>query len=613
MNPRFTKLFVLGASLLTSGAVSAAPFIGQFTAHDDMHAGALWANDRPNNNNQRGAGAEHQKIIRVGENILVVATGSYTDVVPMIPGAGMSSAEAGILPPRDASGPGQFGAQAQGTRIQGLCTSYKIDATLGLVKTNMSYFTNNNSPDWQNAHKMSGVAIDGGKAALVTFGHDPNGNRTRIYARVLGPNCEILSPQQQQFASNNDDYGGNQLAGLVQDTAEGARACGTFIGNGNGEDDGHAFCITAKKTGTGASTYSVTPDWEINTEANEERTRAEVALTGIPNRMLACWAAGNNQPPDRGLRCGLINTAAGVNENDRLVWRQYVIQRDGNLMYSTPSLAPITDAAGNPTDKFILNYVQVDVSNRQGRAKGSTEIQTVPVRITDQGLEPLDAPQKGLFGLSDGAHPGMTHGVYGVDKRPVAFLWSGNITDGGTAALKIVGMTPEGRLEPIRALNWASMVSGGYTSLWYGHNPNTPQGRTYPVSSLTIDNPGWGVATGYQPEVKQFLVAANVHHIDRGGACPYPTSDANGSNNGTCGGKNALSISLIPVAAEAKVEPTEPTGPSDPTPVDPTDPAGEEPDYPEIGGGCSSSTPGGFGTLAFLGLGALLIRRRRRA
>ena len=185
MNPRLPTGLVLGVTLL-SGAASAAPFIAQFEAHDDMHAGALWRNDRPNNNNQRGAGAEHTAIVQLsGGYILVFATASYTNVTPLIPGAGLSSAEAGVLPPSD----GAPGVDPRGNRVEGLCVSYKLDATKGLVMNNMAYITNNDSPDWQNAHRFAAAAVDGGKAAVAIYGYDPNGVNTKTYGKVIGPNC----------------------------------------------------------------------------------------------------------------------------------------------------------------------------------------------------------------------------------------------------------------------------------------------------------------------------------------------------------------------------------------------------------------------------------------
>jgi len=56
MTPRKLTGLVFGVSLL-GGVASAEPFIATFEAHNDMHAGALWRNDRPNNNNQSFIGA----------------------------------------------------------------------------------------------------------------------------------------------------------------------------------------------------------------------------------------------------------------------------------------------------------------------------------------------------------------------------------------------------------------------------------------------------------------------------------------------------------------------------------------------------------------------------
>src|SRR5262245_34979900 len=203
MNPRLLTGLILAVA--SGGAASAAPFIGEFVAHDDMHAGALWRNDRPNNNNQRGAGFEHQTMVQLaGGYILVFGTASYTDVTPLIPGAGLSSQAAGVLPPAD----GDPGVQAQGNRVEGLCVSYKLDATQGLVKNNMAYITDNDSPDWQNMHRPAVAAVNQGAAAMVLYGYDPNGTNTSTYGKVIGPNCEILSKQTKLFANTNDNHGG---------------------------------------------------------------------------------------------------------------------------------------------------------------------------------------------------------------------------------------------------------------------------------------------------------------------------------------------------------------------------------------------------------------------
>jgi MYXO-CTERM domain-containing protein len=602
MTPRPIAGLIVGASLV-GGIAAADPVITTLEAHDDMHAGALWRNDRPNNNNQRGVGCEHQSIVQLANNhILVVCSGSYTDVTPMIAGAGLSSADAGVLPPSD----GDPGVQAQGNRVEGLCLSYKLDATMGLVKTNMAYFTNNKSPDWQNMHKAHAQPVNSGAAALVEYGYDPDGTNTKVFGMVLGPNCEILSKQTQLYANTNDNLGGlfDSSDNTYSDVNGVTRSCGGNIGNGNGDDDVWAHCTQTTATGqAGTAAYTITPQFKIVLDPEEERSRGTTQPTPFKDLMFACWASGNTQPPNS-TKCGLVNTAPGVANNQRLMWRQTLAQRSGNIRYSTPSLVPVLGTDGKPTDTYIASYVKVDVSNRNGRSKGRTAIQTVPLKITQTGMTMLDKPVEGMFGIADGAHPGMTTARYGADGRPVAFLFAGSLTDGGTATAKVVGITPDGKLEPIRALNWADASSGGYTSQWYGHNPNTPQGRGYPVTSLMIDNLGYHQTGGFQPDVKSFILVANVHHKDHAGQC---TPDPNkGTNNGTCGGKNAFSMVLIPSQADD----SKPVGgPDDPNPSDPTGGGGSDPGTTL--GGCSTTGGAGAGTLMLLGLAAILVRRRR--
>jgi uncharacterized protein (TIGR03382 family) len=158
----------------------------------------------------------------------------------------------------------------------------------------------------------------------------------------------------------------------------------------------------------------------------------------------------------------------------------------------------------------------------------------------------------------------------------------------------------------VRALNWADASSGGYTSQWYGHNPNTPQGRSYPVTSLLVDNPGYG--KGYQPDVKTFLVVANAHHKNHAGECGAG-DPSKGTNNGTCGGKNALSLALVPIAADAPKG--DPTNPDDPAPVDPTQGGGTPTDPGTTLGGCAAGGSGGAGGLILLGFAVVVLRRRR--
>ena len=489
----------------------------------------------------------------------------------------------------------------------------------------------------RNAHKFALSPINKGNAVLALYGFNPNGdaaadngtNNTAVYGMVLGPNCEQLSKQTLLVANTNDNLGGLSDHDLihipdatnpnVEDVVFG------LIGNGNGDDNGWYANVSATYTGgSGTAAYTLKQNFKQTVVQNEERSRMTlVPHPTDPTLALAIYAEGNSQPPNNGVRLSLVHidknfTAQGIDENSassaRVVWRQYLMQRQGNIYYASPSITSVNDATGKPTGKYVATYTMVDTTNRSGRQKGRTGIYTVPIQISDTGFTMLDQPKTGLFGLADGAHPGMVEGTY--NGKSVAFMFQGSITDGGSAALKIIGMDDSGtKLNPVKALNWADTTSGGYTSQWYGENPNTPQGRTYPPHGIILDNPGYGVTGGYQSSVSKFLMVAHSHHIDHTGECTStsatPADPTKGTNNGTCGGKNATSMVLIPVNADATSDPNQGNDPT--TGSGSGAPVQTEGDSSQTLGGCSTTGTGGAGSLLLIGLAvASTIRRRRK-
>lgn len=603
---------LLGASLL-AGVATAGPTISQFPLHNEFNSGALWPNDQPRNNQFRGAGMEHQAMVQLADGtVLVVGTGSYTDIVPTK--GGLSSADAKVMKPTDAGtdplGRGaQPGTDANNYRVQGLCFSVKPDATQGLVVNNSAYFTKNDGEHWKNANKMAIREIDGGKAALVVYGFNPKGeNNTVLYGTVIGPDCTVMSAQARLFAGNNDNYGGAELcpAGTAASANGTDNIIGTLIGNGNGTDNAHAYSIKVKATGqAGAAAYQVTPNWIIDTDQQEERSRQKCAASPFANTAVLSITNGNTQPTNNNI-ISLINTADGVPAAQRIVWRKTVSQRAGNIRYTTSDIVPILDAAGKPTTKYIYQSVKVDITGRQGRAKGKTSIQLVPVEISMAEAKLGEVKETPFELQSDFSHPGLSAGTYGPDKRPVAFVMSGTVTDSAApTATQIIGMNAAGGVEPVRALYWGAS-SSAYTSLRYGQNPQTPQGRAYSPPVLMIKNPGAGVAGGFKPEVKEFALVASVHHNEKIANCT--TDAAKGTNNGTCGGKSAASLVLIPTLADAgATQGGNGNNPNDSSPVDPTGGSGDSDS--SIGGCSTSGGSTGLATLALLGLVA--IRRRR--
>ncbi len=558
---------LLAASCLLPASAAAAPTVKSFQLHNGNNAGLLW-NNGPRNNDQRGAGMEnfsshHLAAAEGGPVVISIGTASYTD----IPGSPIP----------------------QGTRLQALCTSWKVDETAGLMKTTSRYITANRGNEYQNAMIPGATAIMGGKYLLVTYGYDRDGN-TETYGKVIGPNCEELAPQTLIIAKNNDDVAGNPdlTHALLEDGPEVARLGECVIGNGNGGDNMYCYGVTVTKTGT---QFSIQKTFDFVGEAEEERSRPyTAAVPEMPGYMFECAAVGDNQPPDKGLRCGLFNMNPGVPNNQRIVWRKYLAERMGNTYYTTPNIAAVKGADGSTA--FVVTYVKVVTNGRNNR--GQTQFMQQLVRPADTGLELLTPAMADLVPVGDKSHPTMCAGSWGQDDTPAAFMVTGTITDGGAGALSILRADPvAGTMHNAggrgNAITFSDRTGAGYIAQYYGNNPNTPQGRNHQHCTM-LPNPGFQKAGGFQPEVKAFLMLSNTGH------------------------KNAEDKSFAEVVLVPAVVPAAPN-PVDPEPENP-DPLPEPTPDPEpsadVGGGCSTGgSPGGAMILA-LGAAGALVRRRRR-
>jgi uncharacterized protein (TIGR03382 family) len=570
---RLTKI-LLAASLVPASAYAQGS-IAEFDIHSGDQAGLLWQNG-PRNNDQRGAGAEHQAAALIpnaegGAKLVVSATASYTD----IPDSPVNH------------------------RIQALCASYKLDPMQGLVKDQIKYVTNNNGDEYQNAHKISLTPVLGGTAVLQTYGYDPN-NNTQFYGQVLDGSCNKLANQTLLLAKNNDDVNGtgDAEAAITYDSPTETRLVECVIGNGNGRDDGWCLGISVKKDAAGKVT--VKRDWDISVVAQEERTRMYVVPTAIPEHVLYCAAEGNSQPPQIGVRCGLINAAPGVNNNERIVYRKFIAQREGQIYRTTPNVAVVRDAEGKPTNDVVISYVEVDLRGRNGRNKGKTTIMTTRAKIGPTSLE-FTTPSPDMIPFGDKAHPSMCTGNYGPNGESVAFLLGGSIVDGArtTGTATVIGLEGTNAMKKVRDIAIQPLALG-YISQYYGNNPNTPQGRNHQTCAM-LRNPGYGVVGGFQPEVKDFLL--------------MPSTSRKLRQDGTAQDKLALSVVLVPavVPAAAPTPDPEPDPMPNPDPQPEPDPVEPEPNDPGGSvGGCSTSGSSNGAMILVLGAAVAILRRRRR-
>ncbi len=548
--------------------------------HDGDFAGRAYPGEEQfrNNNDQVGAGMEHTRCNVIpnapgGARLMCVGTGSYTN----IPGSPVND------------------------RIQVLCSSHRLDATMGLVQTAFKYVTNNRGDEYQNGHVPVIAPAFGGTVAVAYYNYDPD-NNTKLWGKVLGPDCEELSQQTLLLAKQNDNVLGHAsnpivVADSVNETRFGS--CG--IGNGNGRDD--MWCIGVRATKSEAG-YSLQTYFDKSVEAEEERSRPSVNESPIPDTIFECAAVGNAQPPNRGMRCALVSTDPNTPDDQRVLWRRYIQERQGYIYATTPAVSAMRDPlTGAVTGEYMVTYVEVDTSNRNGREKGATSLKAVPVRVTAAALELLDTPRYNLVGAGDQAHQTACDGQWGPDGKAVSFILQGSVVGSvtGVGRLNMLSVDPTTR----KAVEEDDVVfsdsyDSGWISQYYGNNPNTPQGRNHSFCMM-VKNPGYGMTGGFQPTVKDFLLVANTGRKLR--------------TTGVAQDKMAFDLVLIPAVVPAEAPQPDPEPEPEPDPDPTPDPVDEDPSDAgaQIGGCSTSGTTGGAGTLLLLGLAVGFTVRRRRA
>jgi hypothetical protein len=487
MTTKLAGTFVGAAIVLASGS-ALAQGIYTHTDNDGDQAGRAYYNEEEyrNNNDQLGAGIEHvkcnlMKAAAGGPRVMCVGTGSYTD----IPGSPVTD------------------------RLQALCTSYRLDPMLGLVNTGKRYFTNNRGDEYQNGMIPAASPIFGGTYMAVYYNYDPD-NNTKLWGKILGPDCQEMTGQTLLLAKNNDDvlaHATNPVVVYDSPTETRLGSCG--IGNGNGRDD--MWCIGVRATNNNGQ-MALATYFDKSVEAEEERSRPAVVGTNIPDHIFECAAVGNAQPPNRGTRCSLINTAPETPNENRIVWRQYIQEREGKIYATTPAVAAVLAPDGSFTGDYVVNYVEVDTTDRNGREKGATSLKTVPVKVTLEGLEMLDTPRYNQAGFGDQAHQHMCSVNWGPEGKAATMVVQGSVVGSvtGVPRASIITYDPVTKKTNLEdEVVFGDSLDTGWISQYYGNNPNTPQGRNHGFCMM-VDNPGYGVAGGFQPTVKQFVFAANT-------------------------------------------------------------------------------------------------------
>lgn len=573
-------LFTGTVTLLAAAQVFAAE-PRSFTLHDGNNAGRTAdERQRRGNNNQLGVGVEqcNTTVAKQGTQsyLVTLCMGSYTDV-PLLDGS--------IGEP-----PG---------RIQGLCSSVPLDPMLGpdTSRQVMKYVTDEVGDRRRNFHNPKITTIMGGSAVFVEYGYAPNNtNNTETMAKVISPTCDALSAPMLVKRQNNDNCKANLNAAIVlSETANQVRMFQHVECNGNGNDDSRSVGFTITNNN---GQYSLQQTFDVQTEPDVERLHPySVPVKALGGEMmLTCGGAGNTNPPNKGARCYMVNAAAGVENNDRVVWRNYVQRRDGNLYAHDPMPTIINDAAGNPTNMVYMTWVEIDLNGREGngsREKGRTQVKGQIYSVSAAGLTPVSLPTYEVTTLADSSHPAFCTSKFGPNGETKAIMLQGSIVGSldGAGRASVLNYSAANRALALEdEVVFARSIDTGWLSKFYGQNPNN-QGRNYLTCTGDVPNPGFGVAGGFMPEVKSFIAVPGNGRI----------RDA---VTGQAQPKLALAMHLIP--AEVPAAP--------PAPVASLVADSEIPGDSASAGGCSvSNSANGFGTMILIGMAFFGVTRRRRS
>lgn len=467
-------------------------------------------------------------------------------------------------------------------RIQLSATPFKLQqdssgAVSALADMNSAKFVTNNvnTNERRNANAPTAMTINSGSVIAVHYNVQFNNtNDTKRYIMAFNKAGDVVLPQTEEMAKNNDDCAMHQdgQPGVAIDRGDTAAGHVTQLVqwggcNGNGQDDGWAWVSTVTCDSASAPTKcTFAKTFDVSMEPNEERSRGSCTVSAADTSYAVCtWTAGNTQPQHNGVWMGAISldpSIKGADQQKAILWKMKIAGRvDNNMAAATPAspngqrtyaqraiqervmVANASTGALEPSDKVIFRWGDAVGRNNNKGTYYTNKVEVIQVAKTQADvkvLSPAVDMTNQLPGLG-GTHIGSTAAVFGPNATPGLVFLGGSLAGGGIPSqLNMVSVDPTTfALKPLAQMSGAPHDAHLYSN-YLGNNPGN-QGRNHSQMSV-VANP----FAGQNGNTSQYLLFAAT--TAKTTATTYPGSPDTMSNPAI---KLTALMTVVPLGGQA--------------------------------------------------------------
>jgi hypothetical protein len=464
--------------------------------------------------------------------------------------------------------------------------AWKVDAVQGPRRMVSNKLLTANVGDRPCNHPY--IEYAGDNQVLFCYGtNDANNANVQWYCQGLNAETGVALANRTRLSDNNGNDGAGRAAFFRN--ADGGLTFPKTFSTCYNDNGNNADCTIATLNANGSVALQ-TRIADVIDPANIPRP----FMTQIgPDTQVVCAAKGDQRPPEDGAYCRVI-TKAGQKVGVQQALMRSNLNASPRVYANSPEIHP----GPTPGTFWALNTT-TDGRGRNTNNKGTSNLYAHVIAFPDNKLTVMSTLETGHY-LT---HASMCTGSYGPDGVAASAIIESSITNSGPPTILPLTYDPATAKISEGSLKVTSAYTGdsGYLANIYGNNPNN-QGRDFVTCIGSVENPGYGLPTGWMNETKTLFVSASYGKMTQG---DY---------------KNSLFISFIPGhTPNVELPPDEPppdNGGDDTPPGGGDDGSNPDPGNPKSGstGGCSaasSSTGSLAGLILMLGAFVLVTRRRR--